>query len=566
MERQFFLTLFVAGLLGFGGLASAQAPTAAYETFLPGYTIPSAGRIVVDEGGNAFLIASAHEDDVHLDVLVVKLAPSGDELWNLYIEASNHDYPADLALDSHGDVWVTGWTDSPDFPVVNAMDDTLTGFRDVFLMKLAASDGSILYSTFIGGDYVDSGAGIIFNDADEIYLTGVAGSTDYPTTPDAYQTEPSFPLYIYQDVFVTKLSPAGDEILYSTYFGGTEDDWGEHIALDGYGNIIIAGKTTAEDFPLANAVDATPNDIFVSKFSADGGTLLFSSYLGGSDVDGLSDMSADAAGDVYLTGSTRSVDFPTTPGAFLETFVGAINGCEVPFGGDFNCEDFYVSKLSTSGAGLIWSTFIGGTTVDQPRGVAIDGVGNTYVAGYTNSTDFPLGNSDFGAKIVVCKLRDGGGTLDYTLDIESGSANRGNGIAVADDGSVYFTGSVGVPASIYVSKRQGAGAQVVGVDEETPSGNSGLVLARNYPNPFNPTTRITYVIPEGAGASLVNLSVFDARGRLVTKLVDEPQAPGSYTVTWRGLDEHGVPVSSGVYFYRLRWGSESISRRMVMLK
>lgn len=566
MIRRIVLTMLASLLIGVCDYARAQTPTVEYETFLSGYTLPHARDVVVDETGNAYLIGSAYADGVSLDVLVVGLDPSGEEMWSLYVEASSHDYATGLALDSGGDLWVTGWTDSPDFPVVDPMDATLTGFRDVFLMKLDADDGTILYSTFIGGDYSDSGAGIVIDDTDEIYLTGIAGSTDFPTTEDAYQSEPSFPLYYFHDAFITKLSPSGNEILYSTYFGGTEDDWGERIALDGDGNIIIAGKTNADDFPMANAVDTNPNELFVSKLSADGTTLLFSTYLGGSDVDRLTDMAVDPAGNVYLTGPTRSVDFPTTPGAFQEVFVGEINGCEVPFGGTFNCEDFFASKLSTDGGGLMWSTFIGGTTVDEPRGIAVDGAGDAYLAGYTTSPDFPQGNIDFGAEIVVCKLSDAGGTLDYTLSIDSGSANRGNGIAVADDGSIFFTGTVGVPASIYASKLQGVASPVTAVGGDDATGKSGLVLGRNYPNPFNPSTTISYVLPEGAGTSPVNLSVFDVGGRLVKQLVDEPQAPGTHSVTWRGRDERGFAVSSGVYFYRLRWGPRSVSRRMVMLK
>ncbi len=564
MRRQILLLALVLGLSSFSRLASAQAPGVEYETFLSGYTLPHAGKLVVDDEGAAFLIGSAYADGVHLDVVIIKLDASGDELWNRYIEGSDHDYATDLALDSKGDLWVTGWTDSPDFPVVNPMDGTLTGFRDVFLTKLASSDGTILYSTFLGGDYSDSGSGIAIDDADAIYLTGVAGSTDFPTTEDAYQPGPGFPLYFYHDAFITKLSAGGNEILYSTYFGGTEDDWGDRIALDADGNIIVAGHTTAQDFPLVNAVDTAPNDLFISKLSADGGTLLFSSYVGGSDIDRLGDMVADAAGNVYLAGPTRSEDFPTTPGAFQEGFVGAVNGCEVPFGADYNCEDFFVSKLSTTGAGLIWSTFIGGSTVDEARSVAIDGQGNAFVAGYTTSGDFPPGNIDFGAEIVVCELSGNGGILNFTHSLDSGSANRGNGIVVDDAGGVYFTGTVGVPAAIFVSKLQDL--QATGVDEETAPGRPGLVLGSNHPNPFKPTTIITYAIPEGSPASTVDLSVFDASGRLVRRLVDEPQPRGDYAVTWNGRDRNGSRVSAGVYFYRLNWGSRSLTRRMVILK
>ena len=115
--------------------------------------------------------------------------------------------------------------------------------------------------------------GIALNDADEIFLTGNTGSTDFPTTPDALQPGPSFPEYFYEDAFVTKLAPTGDTILYSTYFGGLHDDQAALIALDNASNIIIAGTTDADDFPLVNAFQSTPDDLFIAKLSANGSTL-----------------------------------------------------------------------------------------------------------------------------------------------------------------------------------------------------------------------------------------------------------------------------------------------------
>jgi hypothetical protein len=568
MRRQTALLLLVGGLCGAGGIAAAEPPPEVYTTLLPGYSLAHAHDVVVDGQGNAVVIAAADADGVYLDVLVVKLDPAGSELWHRYVQGSRHDYATGLALDSSGDVWVTGWTDSPDFPVVNAMDETLTGPRDVFLMKLASSDGSILTSTFIGGDYADAGLGIAIDASDEIVLAGIAGSTDFPTTPDAYQGHPSFPRYYYQDAFVARISPDGGHILYSTYFGGTEDDEADRVALDAAGNIIIAGRTDSDDFPLADAFDAAPNDLFVSKLSSDGGSLLFSTYLGGSDVDRLENMTADAQGNVYLTGSTRSTDYPTTPGSYQETFVGSVGGCEVPFGPRFNCEDFFVSKLSTGGAGMVWSTYLGGTVIDEPRGIAVDAGGGVYVVGYTTSTDFPQGgDTDIGAEIVVSRLGDDGASLDYTTSVASGSANRGNGVAVDKEGAVYFTGTVGVPADIYVSKLMGDDPPAITGVEDGASRFPGLVLEQNRPNPLRTQSRIAYVIPgEGTEASSLNLSVFDIRGKLVRVLVNEPQFPGRHTAAWHGEDAMGRPVSPGVYFYRLRLGAQTLARRMVVTR
>ena len=139
-----FSLLLTASLLLVAHSALAEAPEVLYEATLPGYTIPQARDLVVDEDGSVYVIGSAYEDGSHLDVLVAKIDPAGNPLWTQYVTGSGHNYATGIALDSSKDVWVTGWTDSDDFPVVNPMDDSLTGFRDLFLMKLDSGDGSIL--------------------------------------------------------------------------------------------------------------------------------------------------------------------------------------------------------------------------------------------------------------------------------------------------------------------------------------------------------------------------------------------------------------------------------------
>jgi len=544
------------------GSATARAggPVVAYETTIPGYTIPHARDVVVDDAGDAYLIGSAYQDGHSLDVLVAKVDPAGSVLWTRYVVSSSHNYATGIALDAARDVWVTGWTDSPDFPLVNPMDATFQA-REIFLMKLDSDDGSILYSTFLGGDYTDAAQGIALDDAGAIYLTGSTGSTDFPVTEDAFQSEPSFPLYFFTDAFITKLSATGDEILYSTYFGGLEDDEAQRIALDSAGNIVIAGRSTADDFPLVNALQTAPNDLFISKLSADGSTLLFSTYFGGEDIDRIGGMTMDASDHLYLTGPTRSVGFPTTPGAYQENFVGEISGCEVPFGSNYNCEDFFVTKLATDGSGLVWSTYLGGTRPDEARGIAVDSQGRVYVTGYTSSADFPPDGIDFGAAFLVAQLDPTGSTLVYTHSVDSGSANRGNGITVDAFDDVYFTGTLGVPASIYVSKLVGGGA-ATGVDRLDAAG-AGLALGAASPNPFGATTRIGFVLP---GASRVSLRVYDVAGHLVRELANGTRGAGAHSVTWDGVDARGVAAGSGVYFVRLEAGTESRTRKIVKLR
>lgn len=447
----------------------AQQPTVLYDTYLSGFNLPLVREVVVNEAGSAFTIGSAYSDGQHIDLLVIGFDPVGAHLWTVEIANGDHNYASGITLDSSGNIWVTGWTDSPVFPLVNPLDNTLTGFRDVFLMQLSPTDGAILYSTYLGGDYTDEGRGITLNSTDEIYLAGLTKSTDFPTL-NAYQDEPSAPLYVYTDAFVMKLSAGGDAILYSSYFGGYMNDRAISIALDDQENMIFAGETEAVDFPLENPIQSDPRDLFVSKLSADGSTLLFSSYLGGEDYDRLGSMVMDLEGFVYLTGSTRSVEFPTTPGAYQEDFVGEILACEVPFGQDYNCEDIFACKLGTDGSGLIWSTFLAGSTVDEGRDISYDSFGNTFVTGYTSSADFPPDGMDFGAEIVVCHLDPTGSTLVYTHSVDSGSANRGNGITVDLNNDIYYTGTVGVPADIYIAKLSGAGPPL-------PPGVEDLVIS-----------------------------------------------------------------------------------------
>jgi hypothetical protein len=434
-------------------LADGNEPTFVYEEVVTGYPFHSGRGMAVDPDGNAYIFGRVYDDYTANDVIVHKLDPSGTVLWTVYIDANDHDYAEDIVLDPDNNVYITGWTDSDDFPLVNPLDDSLTGFREAFVMKLASSDGEILYSTLLGGDYTDQGGGITLNDAGEIYVVGVTGSTDFPTTPDAYQDHPSAPLYIYTDAFITIISSVGDSILYSTYFGGFEDDWADFVALDQDENIVLAGRTTADSFPVVNPVQSGPHEIFISKLSADGSALMFSTYFGGSDVDGIGGMTLDQENFVYISGSTRSTDILTTPGAYEETFVGAILDCEEGFPGvDVNCFDIFVAKMATDGSGLVYCTYLGGTEDEMSRDITVDSAGCAYVAGYTNSDDYPPSGTTFSAEIVLSKFNPQGSELLYSATVPSGWANSGHGIAAPTTQDVYVTGSMFTPSGLYAAR------------------------------------------------------------------------------------------------------------------
>jgi hypothetical protein len=457
MVGRLSLGFAIGAIVAFAGVPVAEAdpPAFLYETTVPGYYLASGHGVAVDSASNAYVLGSWYQDTQHLDILVVKVGADGGLVWTVTIIGQSHDFATDIALDSAGDVWITGFTDSEDFPTVNALDDSLTGFRDAFVTKLSAVDGTILYSTFLGGDYVDDGRGIALNAEDEIYLVGSTQSMDFPTV-DPIQAELNGYAYAYSDAFVTKLSADGSTILYSTYLGGTDDDMADGVALDGSDNICFVGRTGSSDFPTANPMQATyagEIDAFVARISADGSALDYSTYLGGEEGESPGGIFVDSAGCAYVGGSTASIGFPTTPGAFQETFVGAVLGCFTYFPPTyFNCDDMFLSKLLPDGSAFEYSTFVGGTDMDRCRDIAVDSAGNAYLVGYTTSEDFPLtvGQPNYG--IVVAKMSADGSSVAYALAVQSGSSNAGHGVAIDATGDAYVAAALNVPSDVYVAR------------------------------------------------------------------------------------------------------------------
>jgi len=426
-------------------------PTIVYETAFSGAHLDHGLDIAVDAEGNVYVVAFAYSGD-H-DVLVAKIAADGRLLYTTYLSGSDIDYGLGIVVDDAGGVYIAGWTDSSDFPTLSPLQDTLTGFRDAFVTKLSAQEGTLVFSTYLGGDYADQGNDIALNSAGEIYLVGATWSTDFPVVDPIQGELNGFP-YAYSDAFVTKLSGDGSTILYSTYLGGSKDDEGRSIALDGSDRIYIAGETYSTDFPMQAPIqpaNAGERDVFVARMASDGSALEYSTYLGGEDWDRVGRIAVDGVGSAHVTGSTQSVGFPTTPGAYQEEFVGEILGCEIPFAADRNCTDVFVSKLWPDGSDLAYSTYLGGIRDDEGRGMALDSNGAAHVVGYSFSPDFPPSGGTFGT-IITSKLDATGSDLLYTLAIESASPNAGHGIAVDGADDTYITGAVNAPADVYVAK------------------------------------------------------------------------------------------------------------------
>jgi hypothetical protein len=412
--------------------------------------------MVVDDEGNAIVLGGLA---VEQDFFVLKFDPSGDLLWDMIIGGSALDSASDLEVDGAGDIYIAGRSLSDDFPAVNAYQATKSGPSDAFLMKLDGDDGSILFSTYFGGTRAEWAHGIALGADGRITIVGDTDSINLETV-NPIQEDLTLLECFCQDFFVTQFSPAADEVLFSTYLGGTFDEYSKDVSVDASGNIYIAGRTRSEDFPTQNAVQPSAGggeyDAVVAKIGPDY-TLSYSTYLGGEDWELVGGVDSDDTGAAYVTGSTRSISFPTTPGAFQEQFIGGINACEVPFGADYNCDDMYVTKLAPDGS-YAYSTIIGGHSIDEPRNIAVDAAGRAHVIGYTYSNDFPIDAPP--GEYVALRLNANGSDLDFLISHDCPNVNSGGAIAVQGS-SVFIAAKSGtingnfVTYDTYVAKFSG---------------------------------------------------------------------------------------------------------------
>jgi Beta-propeller repeat/Abnormal spindle-like microcephaly-assoc'd, ASPM-SPD-2-Hydin len=303
-------------------------------------------------------------------------------------------------------------------------------------------DPALYYSTFVGGTLFNPIFSAAVDSSGNAYVTGNTTSTNFPTTTGAYQTKYAGS----HDAFVTKVNASGTAFVYSTYLGGNGIDHGSGIAVDGSGNAYVAGTTSSKNYPVtAGAFQSTCGgcaggnpDGFVTKLNPAGTALLYSTYLGGSDgYEHVDAIAVDGSGDAYITGFTCSTDFPTTPGAFQTTYKGA---CTL-FGGNAR-----ITELNPTGTAPVYSTYLGGTGTDCANSITVDSLGNTYVAGYTNSTDFPAAGEPYQSQnhgandVFVSKLNPGGSTLVYSTYIGGSDDDQAWGVRVDPSGNAYVVG------------------------------------------------------------------------------------------------------------------------------
>ncbi|MCG3111300.1 MAG: SBBP repeat-containing protein [Candidatus Manganitrophus sp. SB1] len=434
-------------------------PVLSYATFLGGSDHDRGNGIAVDSSGNAYITGSTRSLDFPtvgtfdstlggpVDAFVAKLNPSGTALlYSTYLGGTGSDKGSAIAVDTSGNAYVTGETDSLEFPTTTgAFDRTLNG-TDAFVVKLNSSGTALLNATFVGGSSFDVGNSIAIDASGQAYVTGLTYSADFPTSPGAFDTTFNWSSFKDEasDVFVVKLNPGATSLLYSTFLGGMRNDSGHDIAVDASGNAHITGSTTSPNFPTtAGAFDTTfadGGDAFAAKLNSSGSTLLYATYLGGSDLDNGRSIALDRIGSAYITGDTASSDFPTTLGAYDRSNPNSPpsgDGCESGCLGRFSIIDAFVTKLNPTGSALVYSTYLGDSESSNfGNGIAVDAFGNAYVTGRDEFSD----PSNTLMSVFVRKLNTTGSAPIDTLSLARSEQESGNAIAVDALGRAYITG------------------------------------------------------------------------------------------------------------------------------
>jgi hypothetical protein len=351
-------------------------------------------------------------------------------MYSTFLGGSNEDYPRQIAVDSAGNAYIAGYTYSSNFPTTPGAYQTSGSFTD-FITKLNPTGSALVYSTYIN-------AGDIYGLAvDSGGNAIIAGSATFgiPTTAGAYDTALSGP----EDGYVIKLNSTGSALVYGTYLGGSNWDDIRALAIDSSGTVYVTGFTNG-GFPVtAGAYDTTYNggleDIYVAKLNSTGSTLVYSTYVGGSLVESPSAIAVDGSNNVYVSGLVQYNSFPTTVGAYDTTFNGAT--------------DIFAVKLNATGSALLYGTYLGGSADDYVSDMKVDGSGNLYLFGDTPSSNFPTTSGAYdrtlnsGYATYLTKLNPSGSALVYSTYLEGANAQtNGNALSIDASGNAYVAGSV----------------------------------------------------------------------------------------------------------------------------
>lgn len=483
----------------FGGSGSDSARSIALDTngfiYIAGQTM--SGGLATS---NAFQ-KSFSGGSLSGDAFIAKFDNQGSNLiYFTYLGGSADDSAASIAVDGAGDVFVTGFTDSVNFPTTtNALYRSISGtstsagyFRDAFVTELNPGGSNLLYSTYLGGSGPDEGEGIALDSSNNIYVTGYTGSPDLQVSSNACQqhlgyTYSIYTTYLYANAFLAEIGASGTNLLYLSYLGGTNLDVGEGIAVDGSNYVYITGYTASTNFPTIHAIfqqfvrtngvgttnqvvvtnwvngsllngSATPPanyDAFVAKFTPSCTNLVYSTLLGGTNDDEAYSIAADGSGDAYVTGWTVSTNFPNTV-SLSNLYNGLANNAVYGYAVTTNVFLTQIvwnqnpTNAAIGNAAVDFSTVFGGTNFagDMGYDVTLDPYGNVYVVGASSTTNFPaintpglLGTTNAGGNdVFVIAFTTNASSVIYSGYLGGSADDFGYGIAVDSSTNVYIAG------------------------------------------------------------------------------------------------------------------------------
>ncbi len=545
---------------------SADGSTLVYSTFLGGGGADDGHGIAVDNSGNAYLTGMTTSSNFPTvnplptggtlrgfsDAFVAKLNSAGSMLvYSTYLGGSLTENDPEsgigaIAVDKvTGNAYVTGFTIGSDFPTTpSAFQLTPGGSFDAFVAKLSAAGSSLDYSTFFGGMFFDDGHGIAVDGSGNVYITGFTLSSNLPTSPGVFRPA-KIGSFDSSDGYVAKFNPAlsgAASRVYASYLGGSGGDGGEGLAVDAAGNAYVTGFTTSSDFPTVGAVQSMRQgirDAFVTKVNANATALLYSTYLGGGQLENGRGIAVDGAGSAYVTGYTNSPNFPT-----LNAAQGTIGGGGIVTG------DVFVTKLNAAGSAFVYSTFLGGTgnengrfinpgldvVLDESGAITADVMGNAYITGWTASTNFPTTPGAF-------QLSNAGGDSDAFI---AKIAEPANLILTKSDSPDPVVSGAALTYTITVTNNGPGVATSVKVDDTLPSsvtfvscatsgpvsgvcGGVGAMRTITFPTlPAGATVVITLVV--NANCSLANGATI-SNTATVTAATDDPNPANNSATT-----------------------------------
>ncbi len=511
-------------------------PTLTFSTLLGGSGNEVGRGIAVDASGNVYIAGATSSGDLPVtgsssqpsykggseygapsDAFVAKLNATGTAIsYVTYLGGTNIDWATAIAVDSSGNAYVTGFTDSSDFPVTAGvyqahfggdMGDGNSPTGDAFVTKFDPT-GKLVWSTYLGGGQDDTGSAIAFDSAGDVIVAGATVSSNFPTSPSGYQTRyggGSGPFTVSPqgyvtinsgDAFLAKLDPTGAKLLAGTYLGGSGDDAAASLAVDAQGNIWAAGATASSNFSVTSGAFQSKfggvsgdnlqaifklGDGFISEFSSDLSKLSYSTYLGGSLDDAVLSIAVDSTGAVFACGLTHSANFPVK-GASAGIYHGP---AQPPNQRPYMLGDGFVAKLVPA-SGLVFAQYLGGRDDDAAAALALDSQGNVFLTGVTNSSDFPVTSDALQAKFggsgaspydgigdgFLTQINGSTGAVMYSTFLGSTTWDAMAAVAVSSSGSVYLLGYTASPNFVTTPG-------VVQASLKAPaSGNADLAIMR----------------------------------------------------------------------------------------